>query len=145
MATVPLELQAHREWLGQIQQVGLVVSPQVLVNNGIFIDRRVSAEVQTQLRSLAGEHTLLPFLEVAKQILAWPDALYWSDLNRCPERSGSWYSLHRRHDRSMWENERQTRKLRRPDAEAWYRARQQGIDTTSVANRAIRRASRLSA
>jgi len=86
----------------------------------------------------------MPF-RISDGKVCWPDVLYWSDLNRCPEDSGSWYSLHRRFDRLDWEQGREARKLRRPAAEAWYRARQQGIDTTSVANRAIRRASRLSA
>jgi hypothetical protein len=75
MPTVPPELHAHREWLGQIQQVGLVVSPQVLVNNGVFIDRRKSAEVQTRLRTLLAEQTLLPFLILAKDVLEWPNGL----------------------------------------------------------------------
>ena len=44
MAHVPPELQAHKEWLGQIQQVGLVVSPNVLIRHGIFIERQKSVE-----------------------------------------------------------------------------------------------------
>src|SRR5687768_15667003 len=55
MASIPPELQAHREWLGQIQQVGLVVSPQVLVNNQVFVDRHKATEVQVRLRELVDE------------------------------------------------------------------------------------------
>jgi hypothetical protein len=51
----------------------------------------------------------------------WPDGLYWSD----------WY----RHARD--ESERAARELRRSEADAWYEARQAGMDAASVANRAI--------
>jgi hypothetical protein len=43
------ELAAHKEWLGQIQQVGLVVSPHVLVRHNVFVDRQKSLEVQAAL------------------------------------------------------------------------------------------------
>src|SRR5215472_1616290 len=43
----------------------------------------------------------MPF-RISDGRVCWPDVLYWSDLNRCPEDSGSWYSLHRRFDRLEW-------------------------------------------
>ena len=50
MAHVPPELQAHKEWLGQILQIGLVVSPNVLVRHSVFIYRQKSVEKQERLR-----------------------------------------------------------------------------------------------
>ena len=38
------ELAVHKEWLGQIQQVGLVVSPHVLAKHNVGIDRQRSLE-----------------------------------------------------------------------------------------------------
>lgn len=52
MAQDSPELAAHKEWLGQIQQVGLVVSPHVLVRHGVFVDRVKAVEVQTKLGEL---------------------------------------------------------------------------------------------
>ena len=40
MASDAPELAVHKEWLGQIQPVGLVVSPYVLVRHGVVIDRQ---------------------------------------------------------------------------------------------------------
>src|ERR1039458_3336169 len=51
----------------------------------------------------------------------WPDGLYWSD----------WFRYAR------GEEERAARELRRSEADAWYEARQAGMDAASVANRAI--------
>jgi hypothetical protein len=76
--------------------------------------------------------------------VCWPDVLYWADWNRRPSDSHNWYSLHRCSDRVKRQTEQRARELRRPAAEAWVRARRQGIDTTSAANRAIMRATRLS-
>ncbi len=84
MAQVPPELHAHREWLGQIQQVGLVVSPQVLVNNGVFVDRQRSIDIQLRLRALLpegdgaasdGDAPAIDFLTLARDVLEWPDGL----------------------------------------------------------------------
>jgi len=55
LAAPPPELLAHREWLGQIGPVGLVVSPSVLVGRGVFVDRQRSVEVQARLTALAGD------------------------------------------------------------------------------------------
>ena len=41
--------------LGQIQQVGLVVSPHVLQKHGVGIDREQSLRTQTALRALASD------------------------------------------------------------------------------------------
>jgi len=73
MAQPPPELLAHREWLGQIQQVGLVVSPIVLVKQGIFADRQKGVDKQTRLRELA--ETPFDFPTLAREILEWPDGL----------------------------------------------------------------------
>ena len=48
MAAVSPELLAHREWLGQIQQLGLVVAPQVLVNNGVHVNRQDAVQPPSQ-------------------------------------------------------------------------------------------------
>lgn len=78
MAYVPPELQAHKEWLGQIQQVGLVVSPTVLVRHGIFIERQKSVEKQERLRELVQDEDALRFVDwltVCREILEWPEGL----------------------------------------------------------------------
>jgi len=78
MAHVPPELQAHKEWLGQIQQVGLVVSPNVLVRHGIFIERQKSVEKQERLRELVQDEDTLRFVDwltVCREILEWPERL----------------------------------------------------------------------
>ncbi len=78
MAHVPPELQAHKEWLGQIQQVGLVVSPNVLIRHGIFIERQKSVEKQERLRELVQDEDALrivDWLTVCRQILEWPESL----------------------------------------------------------------------
>src|SRR5215210_6207752 len=84
MAHLPPELYAHREWLGQIQQVGLVVSPQVLVDNGVFVDRQKSIDAQVSLRALlpdadsasqASGDTAIDWLALTRDVLEWPDGL----------------------------------------------------------------------
>jgi hypothetical protein len=73
MAATPAEILAHREWLGQIQQVGLVVSPSVLLKQGVFADRQKGIEKQARLRELS--ETRFDFPTFAHEILEWPDAL----------------------------------------------------------------------
>lgn len=74
MAAVPPEVAAHREWLGQIQPVGLVVSPSVLAKRNVGADRQRGVEKQTQLRELLEVHDApLPFLAFARDILEWPE------------------------------------------------------------------------
>jgi hypothetical protein len=83
MAQVPAELYAHREWLGQLQQVGLVVSPQVLVDNGVFVDRQRSIVAQARLRVLMpdaealreGPAAPVDFLALLRDVLEWPNGL----------------------------------------------------------------------
>jgi hypothetical protein len=83
MAHVPPELYAHREWLGQLQQVGLVVSPQVLVDNGVFVDRQRSVDAQVRLRALLpdGDDTgevsgkAVDFVALTRDVLEWSDDL----------------------------------------------------------------------
>jgi hypothetical protein len=71
------ELAVHKEWLGQIQQVGLVVSPHVLAKHGVGIDRQRSLEKQAKLREIAAdadEPRVNTFLEFASEILEWPES-----------------------------------------------------------------------
>jgi hypothetical protein len=70
------ELEAHRQWLGQIGQVGLVVSPAVLVKHGVVIDRQRAVEVQTTLTELSSddEHARVADpLAIFRAVLGWRD------------------------------------------------------------------------
>jgi hypothetical protein len=72
------DLLVHKEWLGQIQQVGLVVSPYVLQKNAVGINREDSLRTQTALRALASDTDdarVNTFHELATQVLEWPAAL----------------------------------------------------------------------
>jgi hypothetical protein len=76
MASVPPELLAHRQWLGQIGQVGLVVSPAVLVKHGVVIDRYRSVEVQTRLAELVDDEDdarVRDALTFFRDVLGWRD------------------------------------------------------------------------
>jgi len=80
MAKESPELFAHKEWLGQIQQVGLVVSPFVLVRRGVGIDRQRGLEIQTRINALAiedenGDSLISDFATFAHEILEWPPEL----------------------------------------------------------------------
>jgi hypothetical protein len=73
---VSRELEAHRQWLGQIGQVGLVVTPAVLVKHGVVIDRQRAVEVQTTLTELSSddEHARVADpLAIFCGVLAWRD------------------------------------------------------------------------
>jgi len=75
VAPTPPELLAHREWLGQIGPVGLVVSPSVLVGQGVFVDRHRSVEVQARLTALAGDDGDQPIADPVRfftEVLEWP-------------------------------------------------------------------------
>jgi len=75
VASTPPELLAHREWLGQIGPVGLVVSPSVLVGQGVFVDRHRSVEVQARLTALAGDDGDQPIADPVRfftEVLEWP-------------------------------------------------------------------------
>jgi hypothetical protein len=76
---VPPELFAHREWLGQIGQVGLVVSPTVLVEHGVFINRQRAVEAQAKLRELIPEDDeqarVFGAERIFRELLGWPAEL----------------------------------------------------------------------
>jgi hypothetical protein len=70
------ELLAHREWIGQIGQVGLVVAPSVLVDRGVFIDQRRAVQAQQQLASLVerpddGEPMVKDAAMFFRDVLEW--------------------------------------------------------------------------
>src|ERR1051325_8178892 len=68
------EVAVHKEWLGQIQPVGLVVSPYVLARYDVAIDRQKSVERQTQLKELLGDgDTVRDFLTFTRTLLEWPE------------------------------------------------------------------------
>lgn len=80
MAKDAPELFAHKEWLGQIQQVGLVVSPFVLVRRGVGINKQRGLEVQTQINAISveeenGDRLIADFATFAHEILEWPSEL----------------------------------------------------------------------
>src|SRR5712691_5352022 len=78
MAHDAAEIAVHKEWLGQIQPVGLVVSPYVLARYDVAIDRRLSIERQARLKELiADEETgrVDDFLALARNLLEWPEGL----------------------------------------------------------------------
>ncbi|MDB9311801.1 N-6 DNA methylase [Spirulina sp. CS-785/01] len=63
-------IQQHREWLGFLQPVGLVVSPPALVNQGVYLDRDRAIEYQQTLSSLPTPD----FQPFAEKLLDWiPD------------------------------------------------------------------------
>ena len=78
MASDAPEIAVHKEWLGQIQPVGLVVSPYVLARYDVAIDRRLSVERQARLKELiADEETgrVDDFLALTRNLLGWPEGL----------------------------------------------------------------------
>ncbi len=78
MAQDAPELAVHKEWLGQIQQIGLVVSPHVLAKHNVGIDRQRSLETQAKLREIASEGEeprVNTFLELVTGVLDWPEDL----------------------------------------------------------------------
>jgi len=78
MAQDAPELAVHKEWLGQIQQVGLVVSPHVLAKHNVGIDRQRGLTTQATLREIASdaeEPRVNTFLEFATTVLEWPEGL----------------------------------------------------------------------
>ncbi len=77
MAKDAPELLVHKEWLGQIQQVGLVVSPAVLVRRGVGIDRQKALDVQRRIESIAtldedDTPRIADFAAFAGEVLEWP-------------------------------------------------------------------------
>jgi hypothetical protein len=83
MGTDPQILQ-HREWLGLLQPVGLVVSPLALTRAQVVVDRAIPIELQPKLHELLAEAKLaapevsaddtltpLDFATFTQQILGW--------------------------------------------------------------------------
>jgi N-6 DNA Methylase len=68
MGTDPQILQ-HREWLGLLQPVGLVVSPLALTRAQVVVDRAIPIELQPKLQELLAETT--DFSAFTQQILGW--------------------------------------------------------------------------
>jgi len=66
------ELYLHKEWLGLLQPIGLVVSPPALVKSQAFIDSGRSIELQQRLQALVSiEGCIKDFTTLAEQILGW--------------------------------------------------------------------------
>jgi hypothetical protein len=73
-------LYEHKEWLGLLQPVGLVVAPPALVRSQAIIDRAKLIELQQKFKKhLApsllpnGELWISDLLEMGKQVLGWPE------------------------------------------------------------------------
>jgi len=60
----------HKEWLGLLQPIGLVVSPPALVKAQAFIDNSSTIELQQHLKSLVSQEKL-DFPTLAIKILNW--------------------------------------------------------------------------
>ncbi|MCC5896544.1 MAG: hypothetical protein JJU32_01325 [Phormidium sp. BM_Day4_Bin.17] len=75
------QLNQHREWLGFLQPVGLVVSATALVNAGVIIDRARVVERQQQLQNFLNQQQEAPsqnsaesFANFVETLLEWmPD------------------------------------------------------------------------
>ena len=70
-------LEAHREWIGYVQPVGLLVAPVALKNRGIFPDANI-APLQVQLDELVetddeDQPLIRKFPDFAKAFLGWAD------------------------------------------------------------------------
>ena len=69
------ELYRHKEWLGLLQPVGLVVSPIALVKAQVILNRSRAVELQQRLESLViveEEMTwMADFPAFAQQVLEW--------------------------------------------------------------------------
>ena len=77
MAKDAPELLVHKEWLGQIQQVGLVVSPFVLVRRGVGIDKQKALDIQRRIESIAvfdedDDPWIADFETLVRDVLEWP-------------------------------------------------------------------------
>ena len=64
------EILRHREWLGLLQPVGLVVSPLALTHAQATIDRHRPIELQSQLQEWLAGGTM-DFPAFTRQILDW--------------------------------------------------------------------------
>lgn len=67
-------LETHREWLGYVQPVGLLVAPAALVHRGVLPDRNVT-ELQERLdeatRTEGEPPTVRDFPDFAREFLGW--------------------------------------------------------------------------
>jgi N-6 DNA Methylase len=84
---IDFETLAHREWLGMLQPVGLVVSPPALVKGQAIINRGQTVDLQQQLQSLVSESladdeavAIADFTDFATKVLAWMPEDLVSDL-----------------------------------------------------------------
>src|SRR2546430_908373 len=78
------ELLAHREWLGYVQPVGVVVSPSALVAAQAYVNRNVAPTQQLLLDAVEETENgpaLSHFPKLASHVLGWAD----SDLVDVPE------------------------------------------------------------
>lgn len=75
MATQDHELRVHRDWIGLLQPVGLVVSPPALVAAQAFPDKNIAKEQQALLALLADEKgepkKPVDFATLATTVLGW--------------------------------------------------------------------------
>jgi hypothetical protein len=70
-------LEAHREWIGYVQPVGLLVAPPALIERGVFPDKN-AAPLQEQLSEILAEDDderpiVRHFPAFAKAFLGWSD------------------------------------------------------------------------
>jgi hypothetical protein len=82
------ELQAHREWLGYVQPVGVVVSPPALVNAQAYVNRN-AAPLQQLLLDIVEETpqgaVLSHLPKFVTHVLRWDDGdLVDAPSARCP-------------------------------------------------------------
>jgi len=75
MATQDHELRVHRDWIGLLQPVGLVVSPPALVQASAFPDKNIAKEQQALLALMADDKGELrkpvEFAAMATAVLGW--------------------------------------------------------------------------
>jgi hypothetical protein len=75
MITDDYQLQDHQKWLGYLQPEGLVVSPQVLVDSQVFINRN-SAPLQQRFREFLDDRgRISDILDFLTGFFGWPEGL----------------------------------------------------------------------
>jgi hypothetical protein len=80
-------LWEHKEWLGLLQPIGLVVAPPALIRSQAIIDRGKLIELQQEFKQhLApeplpnGEPWIADLLAMGKQVLGWPEKMIIREL-----------------------------------------------------------------
>lgn len=68
---IDIELLKHKEWLGFLQPVGLVVSPPALVKAQAFIDRSQFIELQQQFKAVVEQDRIQDFRAFTEKVLNW--------------------------------------------------------------------------